>query len=229
MLAATGDRTLVLDSDVMPGLATSLGMPPTDAPIPDEAVVENPEGVEPRWRLRDGLDATGAVEQYALRGPDDVRLIQIGKLRTAGAWTISPSLHAFDAIKRGLPRDGWHLIGDLPGGTRQPFMGWADFADLLVVVVEPTQKGVLTARRFAKRADEPGAPRPVVVANKVEDERDLVRITEGSSLEVIGAVPADPAVRDADARGVAVLDETPDGPAVDAVRRLLGRVAEMTA
>lgn len=229
LLAAAGEPTLVLDSDVMPGLAGALGVPATDAPIPDEAIVENPEGTQPRWRLRDGLDAAAAVEQYALRGPDDVRLLQIGKLRTDGAWTISPSLHAFDAIKQGLPRDRWHLVGDLPGGTRQPFMGWADFADLLVVVVEPTQKGVLTARRFARRAHEPGAPRPIVVANKVEGDDDVARVEAGTDLDVVAAVPADPAVRDADERGLALVDHAPDGPAVDAVRRLVAVVTELAA
>lgn len=219
-LAATGERTVVFDSDVMPGLAGALGVVPTDAGIPEEAVVEQPEGEQPRWVLRDGLTADRALERYALRGPDDVRLLQFGKLRTDGAWTISSSLHAFDQIKRDLPVDGWHVLGDLPAGTRQPFFGWADFASLMVVVVEPTVKSFLTARRLARRAGTPGAPELVAVANKVEDDADARRVARETGLRVLGAVPLDPAVHAADRAGDALVDHAPDAPATVALRSI---------
>src|SRR5215213_857141 len=81
-LARTGAPVLAIDSDPMPGLAFSLGIEVTDVGIPNDAVREREEGEEgPRFRLRDGLTAADAVEQYSVAGPDGVRFLQFAKLR----------------------------------------------------------------------------------------------------------------------------------------------------
>lgn len=231
LLAGSGEPTVVLDSDVMPGLAMAMGITPTDAGIPEDALVEKQQDEDgPRWRLRDDLDPLEALERYALRGPDDVRLLQFGKLRIDGAWTISPSLHAFTEIKNELAATGghsWHVLGDLPGGTRQPFFGWGDFASVMVAVVEPTVKSFVTARRLARRAAESDAPQLVAVANKVTEPGDVERIAEESGLEVIGAIPHDEAVLRADRAGEALVDHAPDAPATVAIGSVAERLREL--
>lgn len=226
-LARTGDRTLVLDSDVMPGLAASLGIDVGDDPIPDEAVTAR-EDDDRRFRLRDGLTAEQAVAVYAHRGPDGVLLLQMGKLRHGGAWTLAASQHAYRQIVRELPHDGWHLVGDLPGGTRQPFMGWAGFADTIVAIVEPTVKSFVTARRLARLADMPDGPAVVAIANKVAGGDDVERIGAEVGLRVVGAVPDDASVRAADRAGVALVDHAPDSPAVMAISSIVASMREST-
>jgi CO dehydrogenase maturation factor len=84
VLGASGERVLALDSDPMPGLVFSLGVDPAaigDGGIPDEATVRAPEGERPPYRLRPGLSGPDAVRQYAVRGPDGVRFLQLGKSR----------------------------------------------------------------------------------------------------------------------------------------------------
>lgn len=228
LLARTGERTLVLDSDVMPGLAAALGIDAGDAPIPDEAVVPSDEEGGPRYRLRDGLTAEDAVTAYANRGPDGVLLLQMGKLRGDGVWTLAASQHAYRQIVRELPRDGWHLVGDLPGGTRQPFMGWAGFADHLVVIVEPTVASFMTARRLRRLADQPDAPELVAIANKVRAPEDVARVEDETGLRVIGSIPHDAAVRDADRAGVALVDRAPDSPALMAISSIVTSMREET-
>lgn len=221
LLARSGERTLVLDSDVMPGLSAALGLDLDDAPIPDAAVVASEREGGPRYRLRDDLTAAQAVDAYAHRGPDGVRLLQMGKLRGDGAWTLAASQHAFRQIVAELPTDGWHLVGDLPGGTRQPFMGWAGFADTMLVVVEPTVKSYMTARRLSRLADRVGGPRLQAVANKVREPADVDRIVEETGLTVIGAIPHDDAVRQADRVAASLVDLAPDSPAVAAISSLV--------
>lgn len=229
LLARSGDRTLVVDSDVMPGLAAAMGVAGSDAAIPDEAVAAADDGDEgPPFRLRDGLTADAAVEAYAFRGPDGVRLLQMGKLRTEGVWTLRASQHAYRQIIRELPYEGWHVIGDLPAGTRQPFFGWAGFADVVIAVVEPTVKSFMTVRRLRRLQEPDGAPRMVALANKVRSEDDLTSITEASGLPVVGSIPYDDAVRDADRAGVALVDHAPDSPAVAAISSLVDAMREMT-
>jgi CO dehydrogenase maturation factor len=221
VLARTGEPTLVLDSDPMPGLALSLGLAAGDEGIPDGAVVERPDDEEgPRFRLRDGLSAERAVEQYAAVAPDGVRLLQIGKAR-GHVRALARSQHAFHQIKTELPPDRWNVIGDLPGGTRQPFLGWAGFAETVVVVVEASAKGILSGRRLANLAGPVlDGSRVVAVVSKAREAGDDRQVEERTGLRVIGSVPWDPTLAEAERRGQAPLDGAADGPAVAAIRSL---------
>lgn len=224
-LARRGEPVLVLDSDPMPGLALSMGLPATDAGIPDDAVVERAEDDDgPRFRLRPGLSAAEAVQRHATVGPDGVRLLQFGKLGEQGRDLIR-SQHAFNQIRAELPAAEWHLIGDLPGGTRQPFFGWARFARTVLVVVEPTQKGVLSARRLArlKDGDEPPDELAIVV-NKAREASDGERVQRATGLPLLGVVPWDEDLAEAERRGRAPIDDAPGCPAVRAVASLVDRL-----
>jgi CO dehydrogenase maturation factor len=210
----------------MPGLALSIGMPASDAGIPDDAVEENPDEEGRRYRLR--MPASEAVHRYALTGPDGVRFLQFGKLRGVVAGGVMRSQTAFLEILDGLPADEWHVIGDLPGGTRQPFFGWGRFARTVVVVAEPSAKSLLSARRLARLATGTDSPRVVAVASKVRQAGDVEMVARRSGLEVVGVVPWDEAVAEAERQGLAPVDGARDSPGVRAVHSLVDRLqAEM--
>lgn len=223
LLAQRGEPVLVLDSDPLPGLAYSLGVESTDAGIPDEAVMENPEEGGPRYVLREGLTAADAVEQYAAQGPDGVRILQFGKIHDSGRGLMR-SQFAFRQITGALPHDKWNIVGDLPGGTRQPFLGWGRYADTVLVVVEPMAKSLLSARRLARLQLIDDPPRVLAVANKVRDDGDVERVQERTGLEVIGAVPLDEAMLEADRQGRAVIEQAPDSPVVKAIDSIVERL-----
>lgn len=227
LLARRNGAVLAVDSDPMPGLAFSLGVARSDTPIPDDAVQERAEGEEgPRFRLRDGLTAEEAVQQYAVAGPDGVRFLQFGKL-TGPVGGLIRSQSAFRQIVSGLDHAEWSIVGDLPGGTRQPFFGWAGFAQTIIVVAEPTAKSLLSARRLARLALAKQPPESLVaVASKVRDPSDVELVAEGSGLKVLAAVPWDEALAEAERRGLAPLDVAPESPAVLAVTSLLDRLQE---
>ncbi len=224
LLARRGEPVLAVDSDPMPGLAYCLGMPVDDAPIPADAVVERAEGEDgPRFRLRPGLGADEAVEKFAVRGPDDVRFLQFGKMR-AGRDHFR-SQFAFRQIIADLPVDGWSIVGDLPGGTRQPFFGWGGFADTVLVVVDPTAKALLTGRKLARLAQMKHPPERIfTVVNRIRAASDVDDVTERTGLPVIGAVPWDEDFADAEREGRAPVDAVPDSAAVMAVQGLVEAV-----
>lgn len=224
LLARRGLPVLAVDSDPMPGLAYCLGMTVDDAPIPDDAVRERAEGEDgPRFRLRDGLTAEAALEAYSVTGPDGVRFLQFGKSRSGADHFRSQ--FAFRQIVADLPAEDWNLVGDLPGGTRQPFFGWGGYADTVLVVVEPTAKALLTGRRLARLALAKQAPKRIVaVVNRVRDPRDADDVTDRTGLEVIGCVPWDEAFAAAERDGRAPVDAAPGSPAVAAIARLLDDV-----
>jgi CO dehydrogenase maturation factor len=223
LLARRGEPVLAVDSDPMPGLSISLGLGVVDAPIPDEAVEERPEGEQgPRYWLRSDLSAVEAVERYTLVAPDGVRLLQFGKLHGHAA-SLLRSQFAFRQILDELPVDRWSLVGDLPGGTRQPFFGWGRYARTVLVVVEPTAKSLLSARRLARLGVGPNPPeRILAVANKVRDAVDVDLVQRRTGLEVAAAVPWDEALAEAERLGRALLDHAPQSP----VMRVLESMAD---
>lgn len=226
LLRRAGEPVLVIDSDPMPGLALSLGVPAGDAGLPDDLVVPDGDGAGRRVRWRTGVAAADVVARYAVPGPDGVRLVQLGKFR--GRPGEHDRSHAvFQRLLDELP-PGWRVVGDLPGGTRQPFFGWARYARLVLVVTEPTAASMLSARRLARLAGPsagppggpPGGPRVVAVAAKVREPGDAAAVAAGTGLPVVGAVPYDPLVRAAEQAGRAPLDAAGDGPAVQAIASL---------
>jgi len=221
VLAARGERVLALDSDPMPGLAFSLGIAQSDAGLPDDAVeaYDDADG-HTRYRLREGLTGTGAVEQYALRTRDGVHFLQLGKAH-GPRWDNTRQHFGFQRVLDDLPGHAWHVVGDLPGGTRQPFLTWGRYARTFLVVVEPTPSSMLTGRRLARLTGMPQSPRVLAIANKVREPADAELVAERTGLQVVGAVPFDPAVGEADRRGRAVLDQDPDAVSVAAVRSLV--------
>ncbi len=156
-----------------------------------------------------------------------MRLLQLGKLR-GHARSLGRAQFGFREVVREAPETAWHLVGDLPGGTRQPFFGWGRFARTVLVVVEPTGKSLLSARRLARLGEPAGGgdapPRLVAVANKVQHESDAGMIERRAGLEVIATVPWGEAVREAERAGRALLDVAPRSPVVTEVESLLERL-----
>lgn len=224
-LARQGSPVLAIDSDPMPGLAFSLGMEQSDVGIPDDAVRERAKGEEgPRFRLREGLTATDAVEQYSVPGPDGVRFLQFAKLRGSLNATFK-SQFAFRQILEDLPEDRWALVGDLPGGMRQPFFGWGDYAHTVFIVVEPTVKSMRAGRRLSRLALTENPPAVIgVVANKVREEGDIAKVEAATGLPVLGSVPWDEEFAEAERSGRAPIDAAPNSAAVQAVQALVSQM-----
>jgi CO dehydrogenase maturation factor len=205
---------LALDVDTMPGLSYALGMDAAEPRLPP-GLASRVEGKG--WVVRDGLRPARLVDRFSARGPDDVRLLVLGKL----PHRVEPSVStAFRHVMERFRRRRWDVVGDLAAGTRQAMFGWANFADTRVIVVEPTAKSLISGRRLARVATH-------VVASQVKGEDDAARVAAAVGLPLIGAIPYDDAVREADRLGVAPIDHSPGSPAVAAMLRLVDRLLEM--
>lgn len=89
--------------------------------------------------------------------------------------------------------------------------------DAVLVVVEPTPKSIEVGQRAAELAQDKMLGRLVIVASRVRNDADMATLTEAfPDLEIV-AIPDDPAIVEADRKGVAALDLAPDSPAVQAL------------
>lgn len=216
LLARRGDAVLALDLDPLPGFAHSLGVPAGSGAFPD-TLAEQREGKG--WVMKEETPAAELIERYAFHGPDGVRLLSIAT--RPGEWKAEQST-AVRHVARTFADPAWSVVGDLPAGTRQAAFGWAGFADVVAIVVEPTAKSIMSGRRIANVLLD-GRPegRIGVIVSKLRPDDDPERIAGALGLELLGTVPYDEAVRNAEQDARAPIDGAPASAAVSAIRALL--------
>jgi CO dehydrogenase maturation factor len=85
-----------------------------------------------------------------------------------------------------------------------------DFVDAMLIVVEPTRRSLGTASQIKKLANDIGLTHCWLVGNKVrnEDEKHFLE-NETPRLPLLGFMPADLAVQEADRLGIPVYDHVP--------------------
>jgi CO dehydrogenase maturation factor len=232
LVARKGTPVLALDSDLFPGLSLSLGSGPD--PIAPPLLGASEQDENGQWGWREGVDATIAAQRFATAAPDGVRLLQRGKVARQGFGPIRGASMAFWETVHGLVdapafRD-WTLIGDLPAGTRQLVEDWAPYADIYLVVVQPSAQSALTAQRVASLARQQ-TPRAAVVfiANRVRREQDVRRVEELVGESVFASLPADEGVAAAERIGAAPIDHAPDSPTITAIELLISALARLSS
>ncbi|MGI8623679.1 MAG: hypothetical protein ACR2NB_09395 [Solirubrobacteraceae bacterium] len=227
LAARRGHHVLALDSDLMPGIAFTLGIEQPSTPPLLEAAERDENG---RWRLKPGIGPYRAIQRYSTPAPDGIRLLQCGKVGAEGLPAIQPAVQAYYRVIHRLHQvtslASWSFVGDLPAGPRQVAYDWAPYARTFVLVVEPTWQSMLTARRVARIATARSAARVLTVANKIKSPDDLDRIESFLKTAAVAVVPVDAQVRAAERGGRAPVEHAAGSPAMLEIERLLNQLEE---
>ena len=110
--------------------------------------------------------------------------------------------------------------------------GTAQYADAMMLVVEPYFKSLETGRRMAALAKDLGLERVALIANKVRGEEDLEAVREfarTNELEIGGVIPWDEQMQGAERAGQSPFDFDPDAPAVAAIEKVALEFVEGSA
>jgi CO dehydrogenase maturation factor len=216
--AARGYRVLAIDADPSPCLGSALGFP--------AALVE---GLTPIAKMEELiLERTGAqpgtIGGYFKLNPrvDDIpdrfsathrgiTLLELGAVAMGGSGCICPESTVLRTLVTHilLRRDEVVLL-DLYAGVEHLGRATADAVDAMLIVVEPTARSLGTADQIRRLAGDLKLTRLFLVGSKVQNETDQEFIAHNSpGLPVIGFLPVDPGVREADRTGKAVFDAAP--------------------
>jgi CO dehydrogenase maturation factor len=123
-----------------------------------------------------------------------------------------------------LFREDEVLVLDMYAGVEHLGRATVDFVDAMIVVVEPTRRSLGTAAQIKKLANDIGLDRLWLVGNKVRNDEEATFLsTETPGIPVLGNLPADLSVQEADRLGVAVYDHVP------ALRRAAENMADELA
>lgn len=215
LLALRGRPVLAVDLDTSPGLAWSIGLGSVDVGLPDDAV-ERCVASSYGWQLRSDLLPRQAVERFGIVGPEGVTVTGIRKIAAADKDGPKRTVVAVRQVLAGFAEPGWDIVADLEAGPTTPFENYHGFADHVVIVVGPSWRSALTARRLRPMIGE--GQFTTVVANRFRDEPDHPGLTPEVRL------PLDAAVSEAERQGVAPLDACADSPTVTAIGALADRL-----
>ena len=102
------------------------------------------------------------------------------------------------------------LILDMYAGVEHLGRATVDFVDAMLIVVEPSRRSLGTAIQIKKLANDIGLTRMWLVGNKVRNEDEAAFLhNETPGLPVLGLLPVDLAVQEADRLGIPVYDHVP--------------------
>jgi len=216
--ADAGRDVLAVDADPAPCLAGALGFPPhlrdNLRPIAEmDALIEERTGAKPGtvggfFTLNPRVDDLPERFSVTHRG---VRLLEMGSVDLGGSGCICPESAMLKTLFTHLLfRKDDVLILDMYAGVEHLGRATVDFVDAMIVVVEPTRRSLGTAAQIKKLAADIGLTRLWLVGNKVRDEEEAAFLAaETPGLPLLGTLPADLAVQEADRRGLAVYDFVP--------------------
>jgi CO dehydrogenase maturation factor len=221
-----GARVIAIDTDSNPNLGLSLGLSLADT----EAVPVLPRSV---LVGSGGASADDLVSEYGRPTPAGPTLLSAIRVTEAGAGCTCGGHATVRGMLADALADADVTLVDMEAGLEHLSRsgGTLAYADVLVVVCEPTRKSALTAERTQALADELGIPHVVAVGNKARgpDDVDFFESAfRSSELPLAAVVPYDADVASADRVGASVLD-TVAGPLGAAIDRLLDELDRTVA
>ena len=217
--ADAGRQVLAVDADPSPCLAGALGFPSELRarllPIAEmDALIEERTGAKPGtvggfFTLNPRVDDIPERFSVQHRG---VRLLEMGSVDLGGSGCICPESAMLKTLFTHLLfRNDDILLLDMYAGVEHLGRATVDFVDAMLVVVEPTRRSLGTAAQIKKLANDIGLMRLFLVGNKVRDGEEVEFLeNETPGLPVLGFLPADLKVQEADRLGIPVYDHVED-------------------
>lgn len=218
LLADQGVQVLAVDADPDANLGMALGFAPAELAAvrtiaQDKELIEERTGAEPgqpgQWftlnpRVNDIPD------QY-IATHCGVRLLQMGSTGKGGSGCACAENTLLKTLLSHLIIDREEaVIVDMEAGIEHLGRGTAQAVDAFIVVVEPGQRSLATARTVARLAADLGVTRIYAVANKVSKDHVATLESALAPIPLLAAIDYVPAAVQADFQGKTPYELCPD-------------------
>jgi CO dehydrogenase maturation factor len=214
-LADGGYKVLAIDADPDANLASALGVPPDllkgitplaqMTPLVEERTGAKKGSFGRVFKLNPKVDDIPDTYSVIHQG---VRLLLLGNVPQAEGGCFCPE----NVLLKGLlhhilvKRDEVVII-DMEAGLEHLTRGSTKYVDAFIIVVEPGQRSIATARQIIRLAQDLGVQKVYGVGNKVIAPADRALIEEGlSELEFLGHLSFNQKVIEADKKGMSPYD-----------------------
>ncbi|MGH9077813.1 MAG: AAA family ATPase [Acidimicrobiales bacterium] len=200
--ARQGKRVVAIDTDSNPNLGVSLGLTLDET----EAIPVLPRAMI----VGAGGDADRLLADYGRATPSGATLLSAIRVTEAGGGcTCSGHATVRSLLGAVLDEQADVTLVDMEAGLEHLSRsgGTLAHADILLVIMEPSRKSVITAARTVALAEELGIPHTYAVGNKArlpEDAEFFADRCAEHGVPLAGIVPYDPEVVDADRSGLSL-------------------------
>ncbi len=215
ILADQGYKVLSIDADPDSNLASAIGI--EQAKLKDiRPLAQMKEFIEERTGAKRGAYGSffkmnpkvdDIPEKFSV-SKDGIRLLVLGTIPQGGGGCFCGENVLLKSLLSHLfvERDEYVVV-DMEAGLEHLGRGTTAYMDALIVVVEPGQRSMQTARQVKSLADDLGIKRVYIVGNKVVAEPDLVMIKEHlAGLPFLGYMSQNEKILEADKLGVSPYD-----------------------
>jgi CO dehydrogenase maturation factor len=214
-----GYTVLAVDADPASGLANALGFPSelvasiTPVSEMDDLIFER-TGAQPGtvggfFKLNPQVDDIPERFSATYR---DIHLLRMGTIKIGGTGCLCPENALLKALTTHLfMRRDEVLILDMEAGVEHLGRATAQAVDAMIIVVEPGRRSVGVMEEIRRLAGDIGLRRLYLVGNRVRNDADEAFIRQiAGDLPILGFLPYDPQVIEADLTGQAVYDIAPE-------------------
>ena len=207
ILAHRGRKVLAIDADPDSNLASAIGLP-KEALSKLSPIASMTSMIEERTGAKKGSYGTMFKLNPKVDDlPDDmgvsyegVKLLLLGCIPQGGGGCFCPeNVLLKNLVRHLLVQREEALIIDMEAGLEHLGRGSTGYVDALVIVVEPGQRAMNTARQIKKLGEDLKIKNTMIVGNKVTGEEDRRLIEEQlSDFPVLGHMSFNPKILQAD-------------------------------
>jgi CO dehydrogenase maturation factor len=215
VLADRGRKVLAIDADPDSNLASAIGFPKEAlaklSPIASmTSLIEERTGAKKgtfgsMFKLNPKVDDLPDEMGVTYQG---VKLLLLGCIPQGGGGCFCPeNVLLKNLIRHLLVQREEALIIDMEAGLEHLGRGSTGYVDALIIVVEPGQRAINTARQIKKLGEDLQIKNMLIVGNKVSSDQDRGIIEENlSSFPILGHMSFNPKVLQADREGKSPYD-----------------------
>ena len=175
-----GYNVLALDTDSVPNMAQSLGIPYEESEkiVPlakNDALAEERTGAKPGmgWGVLFSLTprVDDLAEKYGIKINDRLKLVVVGSIDISKEGCLCPAIALAKAfLLHVMLSRNEVIIVDSEAGAEVFGRGLAEHFDMNITVSEPTVKSLLIAKKLIRMAEELNIKNNILVINKVVNE-----------------------------------------------------------
>lgn len=239
LLGRDGLKILAVDADPSYTLWSALGIPSEMAKkivpltenetlIEERLQIDGAKGYSGFFKLNPRVD--DLAEKFAIEGPDNVSLLVAGTVDIGGSGCMCPSATLLKTLMRHLILGTDEaFVMDMDAGIENLGRGTTRGMDALLVVSEPGRRSLDILGKIRHLAQDIDVGRVFAVGNKVanpDDEEMIREWVENQGIPLLGIVPMDDAIKQADRKGVAPIDLDPDSSGMLAISEMKQRLID---
>ena len=235
-LAENGYKVLAIDADPTPNLAITLGISREEArkikPISENKQLieeKTSTGVPGVYKLSFTVD--DIVEKYSIKSPLGVNLLVMGTIRSVGGGCTCPANALIRALLRHLIVErNEAVILDMEAGIEHFGRATAKYVDVMLAVADANLKALEVAKKIFQLSKEAGIEKIFLLGNKIRskvEEELLIGFSEENDFPILGFIPYDSSVFEADMKGVTPILGNVNSPAMKALKQITEKLPSL--